>query len=187
MSKPILDEKYLTELEQFLQELTKPLHIEIVEMHYKLCSDYLNNTLSGKGNSYILPKSTTFIIKSKYVVRAHLFTRIFDDSPHYSTARNLGILTFDTGLWEAMKDKQVGQMYEFIMEEGKETQRGEIHFRTKSAKEKHRLRPEELLRVMPAQKNKVKKKRGADRGTYSFPIENKMTGEKKFITKRRVY
>lgn len=182
MPKYVLSPEYLVELNRFLSELTEPLHIQVIKTHYQICSDYLNNRLSGKSNSYILPKSTAFIIKSKYGVRAHLFTRIFDDSPHYSTARSLGILTFDAGLWEAMKDKQVGQMYEFIVEEGKEPQRGEIHFRTKSAKQKHSLSPEELLRVLPTKK----KKRGIDKGTYSFPIENKMTGEKKFITKRRV-
>lgn len=115
-----------------------------------------------------------------------MFTRVFDNSTHYKKARSLGILNFDNALWEAVKNKQVGQSYEFSIETGYKPQGGQIHYRTKSAKRKHRLHPDELQRIAETQQvGKMKKKLFKSKDRYSFPIEDKSTGEKRFITKYR--
>lgn len=172
MPKYVLTPEYLSELEHFLDELTSQEQKTIITVYLRLCSDYINNTLSGKTETYILPKSTAFIIRAKYGVRVHLFTRIFDDSPHYNKARSLGILSFDAGLWSVLHDKHPGQTYTFSAGDGAKTQHGEIFFRTKSTKQKHRLHPDELQKLkntLPKSNSKVKNTKSAGKyKTYKF-------------------
>jgi len=182
MPKYVLSPEYLTELKRFLHELIDPIQVDVITAHYRLCSDYLHNSLSGKNGEYNHFKSTSFIVRAKFGVRSHLFTRVFDDTKHKSKAIELGIMSFEAPPWKVLKDKQVGQTYEFLVEDGKKPQRGEIHFRTKSVKQKNWMRPEELAKKIPKQNQKPKKKKT---NSYSFPIPDKHTGEKRFITKYR--
>jgi hypothetical protein len=152
MPKYVLTPEYLAELKHFLGELTSEEHKTIISVYLRLCSDYMNNTLSGKSDSYILPKSTAFIVRANnYGERAHLFTRAFDEISHRNKALNLGIVNFDQDLWKAVKDKHQGQSYSFSVyrvEDGvKIPHQGKILFRTKSAKQKHMLHPDELHRI----------------------------------------
>ena len=178
MPKYVLNPSYLAELKQFIQKLTDPLQIEVVKNYHSLCADYINNNVQDKSVKYDNSKSTAFIVKAKYGLRAHLFTRVFNETPYKLSAVRLGIMNFDAPSWKALKDKQVSEVYIVSIEDGKVPLRGNVLYRTKSVKQKNWISAEEhekKLRTQyprnPSKKKKTLKSKSDKYKTYKFTPE----------------